>query len=245
MSFDRLPSHPDFTDEILEAAHQQRPFLHRRVRRKVSAARMVVACSVLAGLSAIAVIQRTHPEAVGLHSVASADRPASLLAARQPEAHVPSTLLMDGVGADFGAPLEDLASVFAASDRPQAPALALGNTSSYESAAKWAAGELSGAQRTGDQVAFTIPDARPTTLARGMEPGGSLLLNTPRAATMLPVPYVWNLPTGIEGPSAGSPPPTLIFGNTAWTFLSVPRIQTPPTKPTPAPDKVEKPSERR
>lgn len=54
-------SGPDMSKAVLDRVHETKPFLTRRTRRKISAARMVLACSVLAGLSAIAILQRLEP----------------------------------------------------------------------------------------------------------------------------------------------------------------------------------------
>lgn len=57
---------PDFTASILDRVHERRRFIPSSVRRLVNAGRVAVAASVLAGLSAIVLIQRYAPEATRL-----------------------------------------------------------------------------------------------------------------------------------------------------------------------------------
>lgn len=117
----------DVSREVLDRVHSTRPFLAKRARRKVSAARLVLACSLLAGLSTIVVLQRLEPGA------STGPVTAALDASRDDAVHS-----LRSLASAFDRLADSVEHATASSAPSPAPpvrrSLALGDTTRYEGA---------------------------------------------------------------------------------------------------------------
>lgn len=170
------PRGRDLTRAILTRVNEQRAFLPRRARRRVSATRLAVACGALATLSLVALLQRLggpeSPFAHGSDALSGiGDVPGAIAE--------PPTIFADA------APARDRRAI-------RAP-LTFGNSADYESRWNWASGAPERTERP-----FTVVFVPPSSLASasaqpspflvsdraGFAPHPGLLTNTPSAASM-------------------------------------------------------------